>query len=70
MIAVRFACGHERQLTGGESHPRCACGETTIANVVAQAPRFRGHALGPCSIYEDLPAQPLTLKSEPKVPHG
>ena len=61
-ITVKFGCGHEATLTGDEQHPRCACGNDVIDVVKAPAPRFRGHALGPCAQFEDLPAKAVTLK--------
>lgn len=64
MIAVTFGCGHEMNLTGNEKHPRCACGNDQVGSVKAAAPRFRGHALGPCAQFEDLPAKAVTLKKE------
>lgn len=62
MIEGRFRCGHVVRLTGDEQHPRCACGNDQLVGVVARAPKFRGHALGPCAQYEDLPAKAVTLK--------
>jgi len=61
MITVRFQCGHTRTLNGDEQQPRCACGETVIAEVNAPAPRFRGYALGPCAKFEELPAKAVSF---------
>lgn len=61
MIRVEFACGHTMQATGDEQGLRCGCGETQVVAVQARPPRFRGHALGPCATFENLPAQAVTL---------
>ena len=58
MITLTFACGHTMQATGNEQHPVCGCGESRIDHVKAAAPRFTGHALGPCARFENLPAKP------------
>lgn len=65
MITVEFACGHRRDVDG-DSTRTCLCGETRIARVDAPAPRFVGHARGPCADYKDLPAQAVTLKGDPR----
>lgn len=64
LIRLDFACGHEVEVDG-EAQPTCACGETRIVRVHAPAPRFVGHARGPCADYRDLPAQAVTLNGEP-----
>lgn len=66
MITLTFQCGHQIQATGDEQRPRCACGNDQVVSVAARAPKFRGHALGPCAQYENLPAQAVTLKGEPR----
>ncbi len=60
VITLYFACGHARE-TDGDGAATCACGETRIVRVDAPAPRFVGHARGPCAEYRDLPAQAVTL---------
>jgi hypothetical protein len=64
MIAARFECGHLVQLTGDEQKPRCACGNDRLAQVRAKAPKFHGHALGPCAKYEELPARAVQLQRD------
>lgn len=62
MIEVIFCCGHAAVLTGGEVQPACPkCGERTISRVDAPAPVFRGHVRGPCAVYADLPATPVSF---------
>lgn len=61
MITVRFGCGHDAILSGNEQHPRCACGNDQVLHINARPPKFHGHALGPCSKYEDLPAKAVSL---------
>lgn len=60
---VTFLCGHA-VATDGAAKPRCYCGESRIQRVAAKAPTFRGHAAGPCSQYEDLPAKAFTVKEQ------
>lgn len=63
LITLYFACGHSREVDG-DGTATCACGETRIARVDAPAPRFIGHARGPCAEYQDLPAKPVTLGTD------
>ena len=64
MITITFECGHQLAATGNESHARCGCGETRIQSVTAPAPKFSGHALGPCAKFENLPAKAVTLTKD------
>ncbi len=64
MITGKFACGHTVHLTGNEEHPRCACGNDVIVGIIAKPPKFRGHALGPCAVFEDLPAKAVSFKKD------
>ena len=63
-ITIDFACGHQTEVNG-EARPTCVCGETRIVRVDAPAPRFVGHARGPCAEYRDLPAEAVSLNGEP-----
>lgn len=65
MVTVCFACGcPPLRATGDEEQIQCPhCGETRVVDVLARAPKFTGHARGPCAKYEDLPAQPVSLRS-------
>lgn len=63
MIAITFECGHTGQFSGDEQRPVCSCGNDRMTTVLAPAPRFRGHALGPCAKHEGLPAVKVDLKS-------
>ena len=48
-MTIRFACGHQAQVTGDEtqSDVRCACGETRISRVDAPPPRITGACSSP-----------------------
>ena len=61
MIQVQFLCGHTLTATGTEEGLRCGCGETRIDHVHARAPRFVGHALGPCAEFKNLAAEAVPL---------
>lgn len=65
MITATFKCGHTVTLTGDEKHPHCACGEDRLVGIVARAPKFKGHALGPCAQFKNLKPKAVTLKKEP-----
>lgn len=71
MIAVRFDCGHEAQISETATQaPQCHCGSTRVVYVKARAPRFTGACTGPYAEYKALEpgsvdlttAGPLTLK--------
>ena len=48
MITVRFACGHQSEVSERlEAAPRCRCGETRVVSTQARAPRFTGAVTGP-----------------------
>lgn len=62
-MKVLFACGHTMTVSeAGDARPICVCGETKIRSVKTRAPKFVGHARGPCAKYEALPAKAVTLE--------
>ena len=69
-ITIRFACGHQAELTDHTvGTPQCGCGERRVQHVAARAPRFRGACTGPyaetCNLEPvavSLTTTPLTLE--------
>ena len=68
MIRVRFACGHEGQVSETvDAPPVCTqCGERTVMRTHARAPRFRGACSGPYA--ETMAIEPGVVNVAPGGP--
>ena len=59
-MKIRFACGHEGQVSETATiAPICHCGERQIVAVAARPPRFRGACSGPYA--ETMALDPVSV---------